>query len=150
MGRAATVITRSLDACLSLQQSTAWQSYGSGGGAARLSRHGLLELEHLEPVVPRVHRDHPVALVHGHRPGVRQVAWGAALGAPDLQALAGLLVDQLHPVIPELAHDEMAVPVLAQAVGPAELAQSRADRAHVADERAVGLEDGDAVVRRIC
>src|SRR4051812_25081213 len=78
------------------------------------------------------------------------MAGGAALGAPDLQAFASLLVDQLHAVISELTYDQIAVPVLAQPVGPAKLARARAHGAHVPHERAVGLEHRDAVVRRIC
>ena len=68
-----------------------------------------LKLKHLQPIVPRVDRDDAVALVHRDAPTGTRAGRVAAAGAPDLQALAGLLVDQLHAVVAELADDQVAV-----------------------------------------
>ena len=108
------------------------------------------ELEHLQPIVPRVHRDDAVLLVHRDAPRVRQLARVAAAGAPGLQALAGLLVDHLHAVVAELADDQPCPSRPCPGRRGSGIApEPGADPAHVADERAVGLEDRDAVVARV-
>src|SRR5690348_5226975 len=72
---------------------------------------GVSKLKHLESVVPRVHRDDAAVLVYRDAPGVGELARVAAGVAPRLQALAGLLVDALHAVVPELADDQPPVGV---------------------------------------
>src|SRR5689334_16310510 len=67
----------------------------------------FLKLKHLQPVIPRVHRDDPPALVHAHSPWIRQSSRLAARAAPGGFAAAGLLVDLLHAVVAELADDQV-------------------------------------------
>src|SRR5687768_6060216 len=75
-----------------------------------------LEFKHLQPIVPRVHRDDFFMPVDRDTPRVGELARVVAAAAPGLEAAAGLLVDQLHPVIAELAHDQIAVAVLVETV----------------------------------
>src|SRR4051794_13193052 len=69
------------------------------------------EFEHLQSIVPGVDGHDAVVLVDGDAPRVGQLAWLALGRAPRLEALAGLLVDQLHPVVAELADDQAALVV---------------------------------------
>src|SRR5688572_14422552 len=81
-----------------------------------------LKLEHLQPIITRIHCDHTPGLVEGDGPGVAELARVAAAGAPDAEAAAGFLVDELQAVVAELTDDEPASAVEVEAEGPAELA----------------------------
>src|SRR4051812_5915658 len=90
----------------------------------------LLELEDLQPIVSRIHSDDAIFLIHRDAPRVGQLSRLVPARAPHAESLAGLLVDQLHAVVAELANDKMSLVILVQSIRIPELARPRADLAH--------------------
>src|SRR2546430_3900229 len=108
-----------------------------------------LEPEHLQTIVPGVHRDDPSLAIHCRGPGIGKLPWFAAGQAPGGQAPATLFVDQLHPIVSKFRDDQVAMGVFIQPIRKTELAQGGADRADVAKESAIDVEDGNSVIAGI-
>src|SRR5881394_2861223 len=105
-----------------------------------------LEPEHLQTIVPGVHCDNPSVAIHRRGPGIGKLPWFAAGKAPGGEAPATLFVDQLHPIVSKFRDDQVAMGIFIQTIGKAELTEGGADRADVAEEGAVDVEDTDAVI----
>src|SRR4051812_24896799 len=108
-----------------------------------------LKMEHLQAIVSRIDRDDASTAIDGGGPGISELADLAAGNAPGGDPAAALFVDQLHAIVPKFGHHQMSALILIQSIWETELAKSRANAANMAEEGAVGSENGKAVIARV-
>src|SRR5215203_2475386 len=88
------------------------------------------KLEYLQPIISRIHSHDAISLIDGHAPRISELPRLVSAGAPHLDPAAGRLVDQLHAVVSELAHDQMSFRVLVETVRITKLAEPGTHAAH--------------------
>src|SRR5690348_1526917 len=89
-----------------------------------------LELEHLQSIVPCIHRNHAVLFIHRNAPRIGELARLAPAAAPDFQPLTRFLVNQLYAIVAKLADDQMPFSVFSQPIRKAILPESLPHRSH--------------------
>ncbi len=70
-----------------------------------------LKLENLQAVIAGIDGNNTIVLINRHAPWVSKLPRLVAANAPDTQATAGFLVNQLHAVVSKLADDQTAARV---------------------------------------
>src|SRR5213075_1655704 len=108
-----------------------------------------LKMEHLQAIVPGVHRNYASIAIDSGSPGIRELANFPAGNSPGGDSAAALFVDQLDAIVPKFGHHQVSVLILIQPIRKTELAQRRADAADLADELSIDVENRNAVIARI-
>src|SRR4051812_45641569 len=70
------------------------------------------KIKHLQPIISRVHRPHSITFIHTPSPRIRKLPRLVSTGPPQAQTLPCIPLDELHSVVPKLAHDQVPILVL--------------------------------------